>query len=130
MQGGTLSGKRHRSKWNIRYLGFEVDSLNSCYRLPQDKLEYILRVKDRELDSGSQQSGTPARAAAKILGRLAACRLSHGRMLHFKTRHLQHQVGTAAEAGGWDCTIVWQVEALEELKWLQENLKQYNGKAY
>jgi hypothetical protein len=108
---------------SIRYLGFEVDSLNGCYRIPQDKLTYILQVIHRELEHGSRQSATPVRAAAELLGRLAACRLSHGRVLHIKTRHLQHQVGTAAEAGGWDCTIVWQIEALEEFKWLQENLR-------
>jgi hypothetical protein len=115
---------------SIKYLGFEVDSLNGCYRIPQDKITNILQVIGRELEHGSRQSATLVRAAAELLGRLAACRLSHGRVLHVKTRHLQHQVGTAAEAGRWDCSIVWQIEALEELKWLQEDFRKYDGTKY
>ncbi len=36
----------------LRYLGFEVDSLNRSYRLPQDKLAYLQQVVTRELNGG------------------------------------------------------------------------------
>jgi hypothetical protein len=70
------------------------------------------------------------RAAAELLGRLAACKTSHGKVLHIQSRHMQHQVGSAAEAAGWDCAIVWQVESLQELRWIQENLGRFNDKMY
>ncbi len=114
----------------IRYLGFEVNSNAGCYKLPQDKMSHLLQVVAREWNNGLQQTATPVRAAAELLGRLAACRLSHGKVLHIMSRHLQHQVGTAAETRGWDCAIVWQVESMTELKWMQENLGKYNNKEY
>jgi hypothetical protein len=114
----------------IRYLGFEVNSNAGCYTLPQDKMSHLLQVVAREWSNGLQQKATPVRAAAELLGRLAACRLSHRKVLHIMSRHLQHQVGSAAETRGWDCTIVWQVESVKELKWMQENLGKYNNKEY
>ncbi len=79
-----------------------------------------------ELHAGISQTLTEVRVAADLLRRLIACRLSHGKVLHIQSRHVQHQVGSAAEAAGWDCKIVWQVESLKELKWIQENLERFN----
>jgi hypothetical protein len=110
----------------LRYLGFEVDSINRSYRLPQDKLAYLQQVVNRELAGGIGQRTTAVRTAAELLGRLAVCKTSHGKVLHIQSRHMQHQVGSAAEAAGWDCAIVWQVESLHELKWIQENLEKFN----
>jgi hypothetical protein len=115
---------------DIRYLGFEVDSIASCYRLPLNKLSHLLQVVARELAVGLKQAETPVRAASELLGRLSACRLFHGKVLHIMSGHLQHQVGMAAEAGGWDCTIVWQVKSMKEFKWIQGNLGRYNSKEY
>jgi hypothetical protein len=82
----------------LRYLGFEVDSISRSYRLPQDKLDYLQQVVSRELTGGIGQRTTAVRAAAELLGRLAACKTSHGKVLHIQSRHMQHQVGSAAEA--------------------------------
>jgi hypothetical protein len=114
----------------LRYLGFEVDSINRSHRLPQDKLTYLQQVVDRELTGGIGQRPMEVRAAAELLGRLAACKTSHGKVLHIQSRHMQHQVGSAVEAAGWDCAIVWQVESLQELRWIQENLGRFNDKMY
>jgi hypothetical protein len=66
----------------LRYLGFEIDSLSRSYRLSQDKLTYLLQVATRKLDAGMRQTPTEVRVAAELLGRLAACRLFHGKVLH------------------------------------------------
>ncbi len=67
---------------DIRYLGFEVDSIASCYRLPLNKLSHLLQVVARELAVGLKQAETPVRVASELLGRLSACRLFHGKVPH------------------------------------------------
>jgi hypothetical protein len=46
--------------------------------------------------------------------------------VQWKKKAQQATCISAAEAAGWDCKIVWQVESLKELKWKQENLERFN----
>ncbi len=112
----------------IRYLGVEVNTERMEYRLPKDKEDKVLEDVTREWKRGISGEKTAARETAELLGKLASCRTTHGPVLHITSREMQHQLGMATQEGNWNARFVWTEEAVEELQWIKENLKRYNGR--
>jgi hypothetical protein len=70
----------------------------------------------------------PARGLAKVLGRIAALRISHGNITQIMTRNLQHRLGWIVNTQGWEASLKLREVDREELSWLQANLKAFNGR--
>jgi hypothetical protein len=64
------------------------------YRLLKDKLTNVEMVLDREVSRGTKREESTKRKAVELLGKLAACRMTHA-MLHIMTRNTQHRLGMA-----------------------------------
>ncbi len=73
-------------------------------------------------------SGEPisARRLAKVLGRIAALRVSHGNITQIMTRNTQHRLGWFVNTQGWEATLKLREVDREKLSWLQANLKAFN----
>jgi len=70
----------------------------------------------------------PARGLAKVLGRIAALRVSHGNITQIMTRNTQHRLGWIVNTQGWEATLQLREVDREELIWLRTNLKAFNGR--
>ncbi len=70
----------------------------------------------------------PARGLAKVLGRIAALRVSHGNITQIMTRNTQHRLGWIVNTQGWEATLRLREVDREELSWLRANLKAFNGR--
>jgi hypothetical protein len=112
----------------VRYLGVEVDCKTMQYRLLEDKLAEVEQVLDREIAKGSRAEKSTKREAAEVLGKLAACRITHGAVMHIMTRNAQHQLGVATQGENWDGDMVWDKRALEELEQVRRYLRAGNGR--
>jgi hypothetical protein len=112
----------------VRYLGVEVDTENMEFRLPEDKLKDIEVTLDREIGRGLRKEGSEKKEAAELLGKLAACRVTHGEVLHIMTRAAQHQLGVATLRENWEGKLLWDKDAVRELQKVRENLRYYNGR--
>ena len=75
-------------------------------------------------------SGEPisVRGLAKVLGRIAALRVSHGNITQIMTRNTQHRLGWIVNTQGWEATLQLREVDREELIWLRTNLKAFNGR--
>jgi hypothetical protein len=75
-------------------------------------------------------SGKPisARGLAKVLSRIAALRVLHGKITQIMTRNTQHRLGWIVNTQGWEATLKLREVDREELSWLQANLKAFNGR--
>jgi hypothetical protein len=107
----------------VRYLGVEVDTENMEFRLPEDKLKDIEATLDREIGRGLRKEGSEKKEAAELLGKLAACGVTHGEVLHIMTRAAQHQLGVATLHENWEGKLLWDKDAVRELQKVRENLR-------
>jgi hypothetical protein len=98
------------------------------FRLPEDKLKDIEAILDREVGRGFRREGSDKREAAELLGKLAACKVTHGEVLHIMTRAAQHQLGMATQQENWEGKLLWNKEAVREFQKVRENLRYYNGR--
>jgi hypothetical protein len=57
----------------------------------------------------------PARGLAKVLGRIAALRISHGNITQIMTRNLQHRLGWIVNTQGWEASLKLRGVDREEL---------------
>jgi hypothetical protein len=130
MAGWNIQWKKttKAAEQKVRYLGVEVDCKDMVYRLPEDKLVDIEAGLDRELAKGRCGKQTEVREAAEVLGKLAACKLTHGRTIHMLTRKAQQQLGDVTQQGGWDVRMKWTPEAVQELEDVRKHLRFLNGK--
>jgi hypothetical protein len=69
------------------------------------------------------------RDLSRLLGKLAALRVSHGRVLHVATRRVQNRIALAVIEKGWDSQVQLGAEEVEELAWIKNNLHSFNGRS-
>jgi hypothetical protein len=112
----------------VRYLGVEVDTESMEFRLPEDKLKDIEATLNREVGRGLRKEGSEKKEAAELLGKLAACKVTHGEVLHIMTRAAQHQLGMATQQENWEGKLLWNKDAVREFQKVRENLRYYNGR--
>ncbi len=120
--------KTPKAEQQIRYLGVQIDTKRMEYKLPEDKEREVLVSVNREWQRGNRGQRTTAKEAAEMLGKLAACRTTHGPVLHIMSREAQHQLGEATKDGNWDMTMAWDEKSIKELSWIKENMAKYNGR--
>ncbi len=65
---------------------------------------------------------------SKLLGKLAALRVSHGRALHIATRQVQNKMGRAVNERGWETMVELGAGEQGELEWIRHNLTAFNGR--
>ena len=113
---------------NVKYLGFHVDLASMEYKADINKEQELIR-QIREV-AGSVEEGRPVetRGIARILGKLTALRTSHGAGMHVATRHMQCAMGKVVIERGWDGHTVLGGKELAELRWLENNLREFNGR--
>jgi hypothetical protein len=98
------------------------------YRLPEDKLADLVAGLDREIVKGRRGRRTMVREAEEVLGKLAACKLTHGRTIHMLTKKVQQQLGEATQQGGWNIEMQWSTEAAQELDEVRKYIRFFNNK--
>jgi hypothetical protein len=94
----------------VRYLGVEVDCGKMPYKLLEDKSAEVEHMLDRKINRGEEST---QREAADLLGKLTACRIMHGAILHIMTENAQHQLGKARQLKNWERSIIREQRAVE-----------------
>ena len=113
---------------NLFYLGFYTNTVEMKYYSAHWKLNEIVAdissTVDRAKSNGLSLS---CKSLAKVLGRIASLKRSHGNIVNVMTRASQHVLGKAVFHYGWDSSCVLTSDAIFELLYLRNNLFQFNG---
>jgi hypothetical protein len=113
---------------NLKYLGFIVDTERMEYRASPEKQEAIIASAARIAEQARTDRVVGARDLSKLLGKLAALRVSHGRALHIATRQVQNKMGRAVNEKGWETMVELGAGEQGELEWIRHNLTAFNGR--
>jgi hypothetical protein len=113
---------------SLKYLGFINDTEKMEYRASIEKQDVILSLTSEVLHQATTTGEVGARELSRLLGKLAALRVSHGRALHVATRKVQNRMALAVIERGWDSQVQLGAEEVGELAWIKGNLHSFNGK--
>ena len=97
------------------------------YNYPSRK---IIEVKARFEDIFKlvdQKKSIPLKQLAKILGSISSMVQSHGSIVMVMSRRTQHLVGKFVYLKGSESSICIDSQAVNELKFIYENLEKLNG---
>ena len=111
----------------LLYLGFYTDTVNMMYFSPLNKL---LVIKDL-LVAALKKENILKTELAKILGKIASRKKSHGNIVQVMTRHTQHILGKAVhihEDQDWTGFVTLDDHARLELQYFLDNIVEFNGK--
>ena len=111
----------------IQFLGMKIDSHNMLFKVPREKLKSIKKDIEWLLNRKDKDKSITLRQLARVIGKLVAIELAILPM-RLKTWKLQHCKNTQLKAT-WEGKIKLTAEAVEELKWWENNLEIWNGKA-
>ena len=102
------------------WLGFTINLVSGCFRVPDDKIE---RLKSSVL--GILHPGrVPARAVASIVGQIMSMSLALGPVARLRTRALYSDINNSTS---WNACISLSEDAKEELLFWQGNVVMLNG---
>ncbi len=73
---------------SLKYLGFNNDTEKMEYRASTEKQDVILILTSKVMQQAIIMGEVGARDLSRLLGKLAALRVSHGRVLHVATRRV------------------------------------------
>ncbi len=113
----------------LKYLGFINDTEKMEYRASAEKQDVILILASKVRHEGKAKGEVGARDLSRLLGKIAALRISHGRALHVATRRIQNRMALAVIEKGWDTQVQLGAEEVGELAWIETNLHKFNGKS-
>ncbi len=99
------------------------------YRASTEKQDVILILTSEVMQQATNTGEGEARDLSRLLGKLAALRVSHGRVLHVATRRVQNRMALAVIEKGWDSQVQLGAEEVEELAWIKNNLHSFNRRS-
>lgn len=102
------------------WLGFIVDLLSGCFRVPGEKID---RLK-KSIASMLQVSRLPVRAVASIVGQIMSMSLALGPIARLRTRSMYTDINSCPS---WHSYLYLSRESLDELDFWCKNIVQYNG---
>ncbi len=109
------------------YLGVVIDTLQGTFEISQAQLTRLEReLKQFAQEAIETKAVVPARAAARMAGRI----ICWNKALP-QAALVTHKLFTCLKsvANRWESTVAVSEEALHDLKWLQENLRLWNGRS-
>ena len=111
----------------IVYLGFLIDSTKMMYFYPERKIVEIKTLFAEIFDKVSKRQPIHLKLLAKLLGKLCAMRISHGKIVIVFTRKCQHILGKQVYLNGWESYCKLDEHAVRELTFLHEHIDIHNG---
>jgi len=112
----------------VRYLGFCIDLNSFTYTAEAGKEREVKEGAEMVCSHIRNGISFPVRQLARLLGKMAAMRVSHGNIVYLCTRSTQHQMGVVVMRDGWDSDISLSARAGEELGWVIKNFSSFNGR--
>ena len=128
-QAGWLfsEAKEQEPSTCFRSLGYNLNTTNMKFEVPEDKLESALRKLEVLLYAKVKTYKITNRQLAKVVGLLASFYRAYPGFSRLMLRSCYATIEVSREQGGWDKPITLQAEAWTELSWWKENLKSLNG---
>jgi hypothetical protein len=114
---------------SLKYLGFINDTEKMEYRASTEKQDVISILTSEVRQQANIPGEVGARDLSRLLGKLAALRISDGRVLHVATRRTQNRMARAVIEKGWDTQVQLGAEEVGELAWIESNLQKFNGRS-
>jgi hypothetical protein len=106
-----------------RFLGYNLNTTNMKFEVPEDKLERVLMKVSRLL---GRKVRTTNRKVARVVGHLASLYRAYPGFSRLMLRSCYATLEVSVEQGGWDRPINLSREAKSELAWWKENLRRLN----
>ena len=103
----------------LAWLGFVYDLIRNLILAEDEKLQRIVLL----IDSFDHHKAILVKHISLIIGCVIALELSHGDLVHLRSKSLQIDV---ARAERWDSKILLSPESVAELKFWKENVGRYN----
>jgi hypothetical protein len=127
-QAGWLfsEAKEQEPSTCTRFLGYNLNTSNMKFEVPEDKVEKVLKKVSGLLD---RKVITTNRKVARVVGHLASLYRAFPGCSRLMLRSCYASLEVSWERGDWDRYINLSAEAKEELSWWKENLRQLNGGA-
>ena len=128
-QAGWLfsEAKEQEPSTCIRFLGYNLNTANMKFEVPEDKLELVLKKVIVLLEAKAKRNRTTNRQVAKVVGHLASLHRAFPGFSRLMLRSCYATIEVCREQGGWDRHITLSSEARTELSWWRENMRLLNG---
>ena len=111
-----------------RFLGYNLNTQNMKFEVPEDKLEKALAKIKVLLEAGQRpRKKITSRQLAKVVGLLCSFYRAYPGFSRLMLRSCYATMEKTREEGGWDQYITLKAEARDELAWWKENLRSLNG---
>lgn len=120
----------------ITYQGFIVDQTKMEYRLAEEKRQYICQLAKELIEYASSGRPVQARDWAGVIGKMVACRRSHGQAMAIGLRYSQNLLGRAVMHRGpdfdpdWDTSVHLNGQAIREMAYVTHRLETSNGHSF
>ena len=98
------------------------------YLYPERKIVEVKSFLNEIFTKVSQKNPIDLKLLAKLLGKLCAMRLSHGKIVMIFIRKCQHILGKQVYLKGWDLYCELEDHALRELTFHCDYIDLYNGR--
>ena len=126
--GWTINYKKSELIPNqqIMYLGFYTDTLNFKYFSHIKKLNIIIEMIEKILESPVVKK----LELASVLGKIASRKRSHGNIVTIMSRICQHKLGQAVYESGdmnWQGNLILSKDCINELLFFRHNIIDLNG---
>ena len=128
-QAGWLfsEAKEQEPSTCFRFLGYNLNTTNMKFEVPEYKLESALKKLEVLLEAKAKIYKTTNRQLARVVGLLASFYRAYPGFSRLMLRSCYATIEVSREQGGWDRPINLKAEAWTELSWWKENLKSLNG---
>ena len=119
----------------VKYQGFVIDTIRGEFRLTEVKRRYIIEKLENVLKLSYAQA-MPAKELASVLGKVLACRRSHGQSVQVALRYTQNLLGRAVMHRGpeyepdWSVKVCLNEQSRREIKYVQGQFESRNGNPF
>jgi len=117
-----------KASQQVKFLGFIIDLSAFTYTAESGKEKEVLEGAKVICSHIEQKKAIPTRQVARLLGKMASMRVSHGSVVFLSTRSVQHQMGAVVLKDGWDGSITLSDRVGRELAWVIQNFQMFNGR--
>jgi hypothetical protein len=127
-QAGWLfsEAKEQEPSTCTRFLGYNLNTVNMKFEVPEDKLELVLKKVSVLLEAKAKGYRTTNRKVARVVGHLASLYRAFPGFARLMLRSCYATIEVSRERGGWDWPISLSAEAKTELSWWRENMRRLN----
>ena len=123
--------KNEKSKWSpvkhVTFLGYNIDTDNSIIKIPDDRLNKVLRTIDDIVFYVTKFGKVHSRLVASLVGQIVSMAYVIGNVAYIMTKNLSIDI---LNKTSWNSCIELTENSLNQINFWKDNLTQVNGKKF